>query len=71
MKIKMLRNSGGKVAGSVHDLSKWAATNFIRMHAARRVCEFCGEAPATLDAHICVKQMPAGINRMMQRGQTR
>jgi hypothetical protein len=72
MKIQMTRTEGGKVAGSVHDLTKWAAMNFVRMRAAKLVCDLCGEAPRNIDNHGCIpREMPAGLNRMMSRGVTR
>lgn len=70
MKVKFLRDCGGKAAGSVHVLTRWAAMNFIRMRAALRVCDACGDAPIDFDRHAC-KQFTPPLNRMMPRGTTR
>lgn len=71
MKIKMMRDCGGKTAGTVHNLTPWAAANFIRMRAARRVCEACGEAPANIDNHGCPKALAGSLNRSMPLRETR
>ena len=71
MKIKFLRDAGGKKAGTVHNLTPWAAANFLRMRAARRVCDTCGQAPPNIDDHNCSKQMAPALNRMMPRQETR
>ena len=72
MKIKMTRTEGGKLAGTVHNLTRWAAMNFIRMRAAKAVCDKCGDAPLNIDRHDCVpKEMPAPLNRMMPKGISR
>lgn len=70
MKIRMLRDCGGKAAGTIHDLTPWAARNFLRMRAAKQVCDRCGKAPANIDRHDC-KALEGAPNRAMPLRGTR
>jgi len=71
MKVLMTRDCGGKAAGTVHDLTQWAARNFIRMRAAKPVCPDCGEAPRNIDNHGCTKRLVVPLNRQMPIRETR